>query len=585
MSDLGYSLRRLLRSPGFGLTAVVLLALTVAVATGLFALVIDIFYRPLPYAEPDQLVTVQVHMIKENMTDGRIGGEQVHYLAHHPEILRRFGSLSFSLEWVPNGPGAEPTELHSVFIEPEVFALLEMRPIAGRLPDAADAAARSPHRILVAAAYASERYGSAAAAIGQVLELQSGQYQIIGVLPPHSLFPGTVFWLPVLYTPEALAASAGMRGGGVAIIARLAQGVSRAEAGRRMTAIADNAPEVINSPYAHDIQLLASPLRAVWTWPQLQLILLSLLGAALGLWLITVSNVGNLYVARLAGRAHESALMLAIGAEPRRILRLHYQDAFVIAGVSLALALALVPLEFALVNHFQIFDLSSPYALQLDAPNMGFALLLSLLLGGSMAASARWMERRRGKTQQSMQIGGTRQTATREIQMLRTGLSVAQVTLTAVLLVGSGLLLRSARAALHENLGFEREHLLMTGINMNTDRATFEGFVLRFADRIRQLPEVREMTLTECNPVGFGWEAVHYQPIGSQDNDITHWAEMRFCPETQANYFALMRAPILKGRGFSEQEVREHALVAIVDSAFVQRNFAGGEALGRTIRI
>jgi putative ABC transport system permease protein len=584
LSDLSYSLRRLARSPGFALTAVVLLSLTMSIATCLFALAYDIFYRPLPYARPDELATVQVHLIKENMTDPRIEGAQVHYFAHHPEIFQRFGALAFSLEWISNGPAAEPTELSSVFIEPEAFALLEMRPIAGRLPDEADAAARTPHRILVAASYASERYGSAAAAIGRVLELQSGQYQIIGVLPPHSLFPNTVFWLPVLYTPEALAASAGMRGSHVAIIARLARGMSFADAGRRMTAIADNAPEVANSPFAHDIQLLASPLRAVWTWPQLQMILFSLLGSALGLWLITVSNVGNLYVARLAGRAHESALMLAIGADPPRILRLHAQDALVIVGVSLALALALLPLEFRLIRRYQIFALSSPYPLQLDAPNLAFAILLGLLLGGSLVASAWWMQRS-SSMQHSMQIGGTRQSTTREIQMLRTGLSVAQVTLTAVLLVGSGLLLRSARAALHENFGFEQQHLVMTGINLNTDQATFEGLVLRLADRIRQLPEVHEMTLTECNPVGFGWDASRYQPFGAQDNDITHWAQMRFCPETTANYFALMRAPILKGRGFSEDEVREHAPVAIVDSAFVLRNFADGEALGRMIRI
>src|SRR5215472_4664608 len=176
LNDLGYSLRRLLRAPAFTLTSIVLLALTMSVVIVLFVIVYGIFYRPLPYAEADRLVFVQYHLIREN-TDGRTDAGDAQTFAHHPEIFEREGGFSGDLEWLSNGPDAEPTQLPLIYAEPDVFAIFEMHPVAGRLPNTADATARSPRRILVTERFANERYASAPAAIGQLLPLHSGQYQ------------------------------------------------------------------------------------------------------------------------------------------------------------------------------------------------------------------------------------------------------------------------------------------------------------------------------------------------------------------------------------------------------------------------
>ncbi|HUL47966.1 MAG TPA: ABC transporter permease [Steroidobacteraceae bacterium] len=584
ISDLGYSLRRLLRAPGFTFTSVVLLALTMSVVIVLFGIVYGIFYKPLPYAEPDRLVTVMSHLIRENRY-GRMNAEEVQLFANHPEIFQREGGFSGDLEWLSNGPGSEPTELHLMYIEPEVFEIFEMHPVAGRLPDRADTTARSPRHALVTEGFARERYGSAGAAIGQPLALHSAQYQIIGVLPEYPLFRDTVLWVPSLYTPEQLAESAGLGYPAVPIVGRLAPGVSPTEAGRRLTALAMNDPRLASSPYAKDVQIVAAPFRSLWTWPQERLLLHSLFAAALALWLITVSNVCNLYIARLAGRQHESGLMSALGASPRRILWLHAQDALVIAGAALGIALALASWEFTGVRLYKEFP-DSPYPLQLDPAGVGFALLLALLLAAALLANAWWMERRRGATQQDLKIGGARHSAPREVRFLRTALSVLQVTLTAVLLAGAGLLLRSAQHALHEDLGFDREHLLMTGINLPgpPDEVAFEDLINRFAERIRVLPQIREMTRSNCNPLGF-LNSVPYQPPGSQDADVSHWAVSTFCPETASNFFSVLHIPVVQGRPFNDQEVRERAPVAIVDADFARKNFPDGQVLGRTIRI
>lgn len=586
LSDLGYSVRRLLRAPAFTVTSIGLLALATSVAVGLFVIVYGAFYRPLPYPDPDRLVIVRVHLIKENF-EGQIDADRLAGLDHHPEIFQQYGAFSGNLNFLQNGPGVEPTELKIVYLQPEVCSLLDMHPLVGRLPDTSDAMAHSPPRLLVAEHFAIEHFGSAAAAIGQMLPLRTGQYQIIGVLPEQPLFRETVLWIPTMFTREQLAASAGLGWGGIVIIGRLAPGVTLMEATHRLTAIADADPRAADDPFRGDVQVLASPIRWMWTWPQERLLLLSVFAAALALWLITVSNACNLYIARLAGRQHESGLMSALGATPHRVLRLHAQDSLIIAGAALAIALALVPLELLAVHLYEMFYGGSPYPLKLDPVSAGFALLLGALVAAAMVTSAWWTERRRTAAPDAMKIGGARQSAPREVRFLRTALSVAQVTLTAALLFASGLLIGSAQRALHADLGFDPEHLLMTGISLEgpPDQAAFDALVTRFVDRIRALPQARDMTRGSCNPLALRRSPQRYQRPGSEDADIAHWPMAVFCPETGANFFAVLHMPLIQGRPFNEQEAREYAPVAIVDTDFVRENFPDGHPLGRIVRV
>jgi putative ABC transport system permease protein len=586
IGDLDYSVRRLLRAPAFTLTSIGLLALSMSVTIGLFVIVYDAFYRPLPYPDPDRMVYLGIHLIRENL-EGRIDAAHMAGFDHHPEIFSQYGGFSQNLEFLQNGPGSEPTQLQVVYLQPEVFSLLQMHPLVGRLPDITDAMARSPPRVLVTEHFAVERFGSAAAALGHMLPLRTGQYQIIGVLPEQPLTRQTVLWIPTMFTPEQLAASAGLGYTGVAVIGRLARGVTPAEASRRLTAITDGDPQVVDSPFWHDVQVIAAPIRSLWTFPYERLLLLSVFGAAVMLWLITVSNVCNLYIARLAGRQHESALISALGATPGRVFRLHAQDCLLIAAAALALALALVPLELLAVHLYEMFYGGSPYPLALDPTSTGFAVLLGALLAAALAASAWWMERRRTAAQDALKVGGAAQSAPRELRVLRTALSVMQVTLTAALLFASGLLISSAQRALHADLGFDREQLLMTGISLEgpPDQVAFDALVTRFADRIQALPRTHEMTRGSCNPLALRRGPIRYQPPGSQDADMSHWPMTTFCPETAANFFAVLHMPVMQGRPFNEQEAREYAPVAIVDTDFVRKNFPDGHALGHVVRI
>jgi putative ABC transport system permease protein len=584
ISDFGYSLRRLSRSPGFALTAILLLGLAIATNACVFAIFYCLLYKPLPYSDPDRLVAVVPYLIKENREDA-LRPAQIVAFSHLADTFDRSGAFAHNLEWLQNGPDSEPTRLQLVFMEPTVFDLLGLRPLAGRLPDANDIDVRNPGRIWVSAEFALEHFGNASRAIGGVLPLRYGSYQIAGVLQPNALFSTTQIWMPVKYTEQALAASADLSYGYAMEIGRLAPGVSRDEASRRLTALVNTLPEMKNNPYYGDIYLSADSLRSLWSDRYVIFLLRLMMAIALIIMVITVFNVSNLYLARLAARRHESALLGALGADSGRLMYLHAMDALVLSGGGLALGLVLAPSGLILLRRFNLLPDFSPYPIAVDDMTVYFAVIIALLIFGSLVASAFWMQRRGGRIQDVLKESGNRQSGGQSVRFARIGLTVGQVSLTITLLVGSGLLIRSAERVLHEDMGFERQHLMFTGVSLAADPPSYARVVRAFFERVLNFPGVDGATLGECNPLGNSGLSGTYQPIGSTESDTTRWPRTDYCPDTQSNYFSLMGIRFESGRPFTAEETRSGAAVAIVDQHFVRHNFPDDQPLGHVITI
>jgi putative ABC transport system permease protein len=584
ISDFGYSLRRLSRSPGFTLTAILLLGLAIASNACVFAIFYCLLYKPLPYPESDRLVTVVPHLIKENREE-MMGAEDIVAFSRLPDTFDRVGAFARNTEFLQNGPDSEPTRVQMVFMEPVVFDLLGLQPLAGRLPDTSDIDVRNPGRTWVSAQFATERFGNPARAIGGTLALRYGSYQIVGVLRPNSLFSTTQIWMPVKYTKESLAASADLRWGFAMEIGRLAPGVSRDEASHRLTALANTVPDAKKNPFFGDVYMSAGSLRSLWSNRYIAYVIQLLMSTALIIMVITAFNVSNLYLARLAARRHESALIAALGAGSGRLMRLHGMDGAALAGGGLALGLVLVPSGLILLRYFDLLPDISPYPITVDAMTVFFSIAISLTMFGALVGSALWMQRRGGHIQDVLKEAGNRQSGGQGIRVVRMGLTLGQVALTITLLVGAGLLMRSAERVLHEDMGFDRRHLMYTGFSLATDPVPYEEVVRAFFDRVLNFPGVDGATLAECNPVGNPPITGNYQPIGSSDSDTTRWPKFSYCQDTQSNYFSLVGIHFESGRPFTADETRSGAAVAIVDQQFAQRNFPEGQALGRVITL
>jgi putative ABC transport system permease protein len=585
--DLHYSLRRLSRSPGFTLTSVLLLGLALAANVCVFSILYCLLYKPLPYRDADRLVNIVPHLVKENL-DAMLDTGHVQVFSHMPEIFDRYGGFGYNVTQLKNGSATEPDLLPLVFLEPVVADMLGLQPLVGRLPTAEDVGVQDPGRIWVSTRFATEHFGSPDRAFNAVLALRLGRYQIAGVLRPNPVFANTQLWIPVAYTTEALAASADQRYGRATAIGRLAPGMSREEAGRRLNALLPTMVRGDEQLLLSNLRLKVTSLRTIWTDPYTVLILKILMAATGVIMLITAFNVSNLYLARLAARRHESALIAALGAGPARQLRLHAMDAVVLSGGGLALSLLLAPVGLVLLEHFQLLPALSPYPIKVDGMTQIFALSVAIALLGALLATALWMQRQCGAIQDVLKESGNRQTGGRGVRLARIGLTVSQVALTITLLVGAGLLMRSASRILHEKMGFERNHLVMSGVSLSVDASNYMTYIRveqQFLERIARLPGVVSATMAACNPVGNGMQMASYRPVGANEADVASWPRANYCPETDTNYFSVMGTRIVAGRAFDAVEARSRAPVAIVDQGFVKANFPEESPLGREITI
>jgi putative ABC transport system permease protein len=582
--DAVYVLRRLARAAAFALASVTLLGLAIAANACVFAVVYCLLWKPLPFPGADRLVNIVPHSIKENW-DGLLLFETLNELAPRRDLFERFAGVTRGNLELENGPGIERSDLSTVFAELEFFGLLGLHPLAGRLPNELDVRAHDPGSLLVSAAFAAERFGSPTAALGQVLPLQYGRYRIIGVMPSDVPFASSAkLWVPVSLSPEGLKENRVpwvSRGLG---IGRLAAGVRAVDAGERLTALL---PVLQETPFSErsNLQIQAKSLRSLWLPPTGGLVLRLMLGTALLIMAITVINACNLYIARLASRGHESALLAALGASPGRVARFHLIEAALLALAATGLGLALAPAGLELLRHFDLMPEEAPYPIAIDGATLIFVALLTGVTAAALGASALWLQKRGGRIHETLKQSGNRQSASVRVRYTRVGLTVAQVALTVVLLFGSGLLVRSAHRLLSEDFGFDSGGLVVIGLNLEADADTYHRYVQRMRELVATLPGVGSTTLAGAFPFGNSQRLRSYQPPGMPAAEPSEWPIAFLYENIEPNFFSLFGQPLIAGRPFMPEEARAQAPVAIVDASFVKRHFPDGSGLGHSFRI
>jgi putative ABC transport system permease protein len=584
--DVYYCLRRLARAPGFALTTVALLALAIAANAGVFSLVYCLLYKPLPVADSDRLVNIRLHLIREN-ADSLVPAEAIQYVTAQRQIFDQAAGAIRDNSELQNGPDVEATDLSTLLVDPHLFALLGLRPTAGRLLNDADLHTHNPGSLLVGAAFAVHRFGSVAAAMDQELELNRGRYRIVGVMPANVPYGRLAkLWIPVSFSADGIHAHPEFTQRSAVCIGRLARGVTAADAGRGMTAFLAALPQYQDNSQIDDVQIRAEPLRTLWLGDTESFVLTLMLGTALLLMLISGINACNLYIARLASRQHESALFAALGAGPGRLARLLLTEAAIISVVATGIALALAPAGLRVLAYFDLIPEETPYPIGVDRATVAFVALLAVAVAAALGSSAWWLQPSGGAAHEVLKQAGSRQTAGVRVRDARNALTVAQVALTVALLFGSGLLLHSAHKLLTEDLGFNRERLLLTGLNLQAeDPTTYGTAARRLLDRALATPGVVAATLASTMSFGdSAWER-NYQPPGAEIPDIGRWPTATFYDDTEPAFFSVLGQPIVAGRPFTADEARAEAPVAIVDTTFVKRHFPDGAALGRSFRI
>jgi putative ABC transport system permease protein len=582
-SDLRHVLRRLLRTPGFSTTSVLLLGLAFGALACVVSVVYGLLYKPLPYPHADRLVAVESRVLGIPFDIG-LSTPLREEIARNARGLDGIAAYRSSEMVVRDEGGRRIGSMKTALVEPGALGLLGAQAALGRLfadEDVAEGAARG---VILSWDEWQQRLGGAQDAVGRLLRLEDKDYRIIGVMPEGFAFPSrqTRLWLPLAFSAAERARSNAGNFGGTLALARLHDGTTFVAAADELTAVAKAMPE-LEGAFGGNFKLRVEPLRSLWIGTRREALLLMLLAVSM-VWLITAANVANLFLARALERRQESAVTAALGATPWQRARMAMAESALLCAAGAALGCALLPAGLALLRQFDLLPNGTPQAIGIDAPTLALVAVLAAALCAVLAAAG--LSAQRGNLNDMIRRGGSRQTAGSAAQALRKSLVVAQVALTVALLFGVGLLLRSSHKLLAEDVGFRRDHLLHASLSdLVPANATPELRATRLAElaeRVRALPGVAAAGLGSMIPFGTSIATSNYTPPGQDDAKDQ---PVGYDQKVDGGYFAALGMPILRGRGFEADEVRAQAPVAIVDELFVKRHFGDADPLGQHFKV
>ena len=583
MSEVRYAIRQLLKSPGFALVAILGLALGIGANVAFFSVVNSVFLRPLPYREPDRLVRLSSTNEAQNLT--RVGFSYSRYVAVQ-EQQQVFSDLALSIGnlFTLTGRG-DPEQLVGLQASAALLPALGLQPAIGRNFSPAEDSPGGSHVVLISHAMWQQRFNGDPSVLGQALTLDGAPYVIIGVLPEAATaFPlnQLQIWVPRPVEVPFLVASQ-LNGGGFFFqaIARLRPGVTLAQARDAMNVVAANYraayPANVDAPSQIEVVPLLDD--AVGQQRQSYLLLFGAVGCVL---LIACANIANLVLARFAGRRREIAARFALGATRFDVIRQLVTESILLAVLGGAVGLLLAQWALAVLVALGADFIPRATEIRLDPLALGFALAVSLVTGMAIGLLPAWQAA-------SVNVQATLKEAGRGTvgsgARLRSGLLVAEVSLSLVLLIAVGLLLTSFARLQQVKPGFEPGGVFTAQLALppaRYDRQRLVAFYEQLYQRLSTLPGSSSAALTDRVPLTGGQTPAPVAiggrplpPLSKRPQANRHLVSPR--------YFATLGIPILAGRDFDERDGSRVPHVVIVNETFARRHFPGENPIGRML--
>ncbi|MDQ6625200.1 MAG: ABC transporter permease [Verrucomicrobiota bacterium] len=584
MIDLRYALRMLLKSPASSVVAFLALALGIGGATAMFAVVYAFLLRPLPFADPEELVMLQSRSTKFASDVG------VNYLDFRDwrEQAQSFSDLAFfNLRWNGNlrAPDGSTQTLKTTLTTTNLFSLLGVAPAFGRSLTPADDEQAAAPVILLSDRVWRNAFGRDPAILGREVQLDGTMRTVIGVMPSGFRFPSqTDLWIPAAAFFGSNAGDRTWRADQV--IARLRRGVSIESAATEMTVIArrlaDQYPES-----NEQIGAAVVPLREHWTGP-VSSSLVCLLAACAGLLVIACANVGQLLLARTTARRAELVIRAALGATRLRIAGQLLTEAALLALLGNALGLIMA---FALTKVIAAsIPVELPFWIRVDVNPLVLAFgavvsCLSAMLAGSLPART---ASRIDLITSLKQSGAGSRKSTAASGRMHDLLTAGQVAMSAVLLIGAILVLRSAINLNGTSPGFDAHGVLMFEVNptYRGDEPT-QKRMDRFAHLLEGFAEVPGVAMTASNNSPpfveqRPWNRSTVKAEGQSNDQRTSKPQVNF-QTVSADYFRLMRIPLLRGRAFEPRDRLDARAVCVVGETLAARLWPEQEAVGKRL--
>jgi len=582
LQDMRYAVRTLGRAPGFTAVAVATLALGIGANTAIFSVVHAVLLRRLPYPEPDRLVVVA----ERGRASGDMGVAWPTFLDMREQARTVRPLALFRADEMTVSGGREPELLRVGEVSADFFPLLGATPALGRVLLPADDRPEAAPAVVLSDELWRTRFGGDRGVIGRTIRLDAVPHTIVGVTARgFGFFPKPVhMYRPIgLHGAEKVWLNRGNHTG-ARLLARLAPGATVAQARAEVVGMERQLelqyPDTNSGQTATlvplDERLFEDVRPALWT-------LLAAVGLVL---LIACVNVAHLQLARGTARQRELAIRAALGAGRGRIVRQLVTESLVVSAIGGVLGVVIA--SWAIGPLLRLAPAAIPRLAdtRIDTGVLLFALAISIatgvLFGLAPAVSAS-----RPDPQAALTDAGRGSTAGRSRRRFRMALFVSEVALAFVLVIGSGLLVRSLLHAISVPPGFQPDGLLALDVGLPAakypEAEPRQRFYQGTIDELRRLPGVVAATAVYCAPlVGRCWGSVYTlsdRPIPERgDLPSAHWNV------AEPSYFATVGIPLREGRYLTESDGANAPKVVVVNESFARKWWPRGGAIGKRVK-
>jgi predicted permease len=582
--DIRQAARRLLRTPAFTLAAVVTLGLAIGANGSIFAVVQHVVLNPLPYPESDRLVEVDHGVQAVNVPNG-LGVTRGLYL-HYAERARTLESLAAYDEETPTLTGAgEPEQIATVRATPSLGRVLQVMPALGRWFTAQEGTPGASAVAVLSHGFWVRRYGASSDLVGRAITLDGVPTTVIGVMPQNFAFPapGVDAW-----TVQQLSRAAGFGTWEYKAVARLRVGVTPADARAELRGMVASVIEAYPGDPLARAQMQANPIFIVRTLKEATVGTIArslwiLLAAVALVLLVACANLANLFLVRFEARQRDVAVRRALGSGRRGIAAYFLSESalLALAGGMVGLALAFGAVQtLVAIGPPNLPRLSE---IRVDAIVIAFTFGLALITGVTFGVAPLLHGAPLAAT---LHEGGRSHTASRRRHHARRVLMGTQVAFALVLLIASGLMVRSFQELRAVDPGFDAASTLTFTVGLPQNeyptRAAAAATHQAILDRVSALPGVARASATTCLPLAGGCHGntVLIEGRAIPPGDVPPVALFR---GVAADYFAAMGTPLRAGRGLTREDVDQRQPVAVISESFARATFPSEDPIGRRV--
>jgi putative ABC transport system permease protein len=580
VQDVRYGARMLLKSPMFTAVALTTIAIGIGANTAIFSLVDSILLRPLPYPEPQRLVAAGTN---------QLGDSQMSPMGTADFLAWRDRQQSFKQVAVMGGAGGsfalsglgEPERIPGVDVSADFFSIFGVAPLKGRGFYSGEDRPGAPGVAVISEQFWRNHLGSDPNVLSRTLTLDGKQHTIVGVMPAYFRFPpreSVDVWAIRTLNPATARPPFGLHA-----LGRLKPQVSMRQAAAEL----DQIVAQVNAQYPSSTPLagVMMPMKE-WMVSEVSTALLVLLGAIALLLLIAVVNVANLLLARATVRQREVAVRMALGASRKRVVRQLLTESAVLSLLGGVLGLLLAYLA---IRAFLAFGPGQMPRLNEVGINSGVLLFTFVVCVGSgiLFGLAPALETSRPALSDPLK-DANRSSSSASVHRTHRSLLVGQVALALLLMIGSGLLIRSFLRLSDVSPGIQRDHVITATLSLSNkySEPQIPQFWKQFLEKVQALPGVKAAGISMSLPPNL-LEITNPFTVEGQGYDPHRKLQLADEMSVSPGYFRALGIPLIKGRFFSPAdrvEGKKDPMIVIINESMAKQYFGGKDPIGGRIQ-